>query len=131
MSGEERKREIARLRAKYARELSTPLMSEGSISPMQVGLMSSGARARYTRDAQIRMSVESRIRLLARSDEQIAAAEAAWLVRENASKEAQLRRHLEDVQRMGVSKKTGRMRPSWQREIDSINEQLRALGCES
>jgi hypothetical protein len=75
MTRAERQAEVARLKAENQAVLATPLLSEGSISPWQVGAMGKQQRARWEKNAMLRMDVESRIKTL-ESDERIARAKA-------------------------------------------------------
>ena len=73
MNYNERQQEIKRLQEENKAILATPLMSEGNISPMQVGLMSEREKKNWQANAQEKMAIESQIRLLNRTDEEILA----------------------------------------------------------
>lgn len=75
MTVEERKAEVERLKKENASILATPLMSEGSISPFQVGAMGRQQRRRWEKNVSLKMDVESRIKTL-ESDERIASLKA-------------------------------------------------------
>lgn len=75
MTPEERTAEVKTLRAENRAVLATPLMSEGGISPWQVGQMGKQQRATWEKNTMRRMDIESRIRTL-ESDERIAQAKA-------------------------------------------------------
>jgi len=75
MTFNERQEEIKRLREVNKAVLATPLMSEGNISPYQVGLMSKNQYKKWQQNAQDKMMIESQIRLLNRTDEEIKADE--------------------------------------------------------
>lgn len=120
----ERQAEIARLRAENRDALATPLMSEGGLSPAQLGRMSKRQREQYSTRAQRRMIVEAQIRDLSRSDEVIANEE-----RENEEKARQeqierLRRsakNLRDLAALGMStRKFSRAAEKIEAEIEGL-----------
>lgn len=57
---------IVALRVEHREALAMPLMSEGSISPLQVHMMGKAARAKWERLRMVRMDVEANIRDLSR-----------------------------------------------------------------
>ena len=85
MSKEERASEIERLKKENASILATPLMSEGSISPYQVGSMGKQQRARWEKNAMLRMDIESKIKEL-ESDERIQSAKEMFYAKEEEEK---------------------------------------------
>lgn len=123
----DRDAQIARLREQHSAVLATPLMSEGSVSPAQLGMMSSRQQERYRANAQKRMEVESQIRDLSRTDEQIEAERKRLDDKAKSGRIAQLERRIQDLGTVGVSRATGRMRPTYQREIDAAKAELETL----
>jgi len=126
MTKAEREAEIARLKAENQAVLSTPLMSEGGISPMQVGMMSPRQKGKWQRDAQQRMGIELRIKQLRASDEELAAVEKAKADKEREGRISQLNRQIADLKSMGIGK-SGKLKPSYQRTLDIAQAELDTL----
>lgn len=124
MTSDERALEVERLREQFRAELATPLMSEGSLSPAQLGRMSQKQRAKYQRDAQTRMRVEARIRELRRSDDELAKDRQSAIRKKAKSELSQLSRLVKDLLRVGVSGKTGKLRPIFQRQIEQAQARI-------
>ena len=122
-----REARIATLRAENADALAVPLMSEGSISPMQVGMMSKRQRAVWEEKTMRRMRVEAKIRDLSRSDEEIATAEAAARRAKAEAEIEQLRRSISNVETLVPRKKNGDLRPSSLRSIDLMQAEIAKL----
>ena len=130
MTHGERQAEIARLMAENRGALATPLMSEGAISPMQVGLMSHRQHRRYVDDAQRRMALEAHIRQLSKSDDQLRREQAAERQKHARDRLLQIARRCEDLRHVGVSKATGKVRPTFQRELDALHVEAEAILAE-
>jgi hypothetical protein len=94
---------------------------------MQVGMMSARQKEHYQQLTMRRMSVESEIKCLSRSDEEIARDESETAQRDRAVDILRLTRHIEWMERLGISSKTGKMRPKYQREIDKAQAELKTL----
>lgn len=121
---------IATLRTVYRAELAAPLMSEGGISPTQINRMSDRARAQWQKNAQVRMAVEVEIRELRKPHEQ-RRKEGEALQRRLSLAEArstlnQLTRSIPDMCLYGLGAR-GKVRPSYQREVDKQQEELRRI----
>jgi len=128
----ERLREAERLEKENQALLTTPLMSEGNISPMQVGLFSPRQKARWQRDAMAKMSLMHTIKQLRQTDEEIAIDEAH--IQANHEKERQatldiLQGKIDFIHSLGVMshKKNGKLKPSYQRTIDIYEEEKQRL----
>ena len=126
MDSQERQAEIIRIRTEYAEILSTPLMSTGEISPAQVGMMSKNRRETWQANGQARLMLEARIRELNRTDDEIAAEESENARRDGVSRISALTQRIELLQRVGIGK-SGKIRPTYQREIDKMREELAVL----
>jgi len=122
MTDAEREAEAARLRRDEAATLSTPLMSEGAISPTQINRMGKAERERWRRNTMRRMNIEQRLRDLADPESSRRAADDQQL-RQDRGRVMVLRRRIEDLSRVGVGK-TGKIRPKYQREIDAARAEL-------
>jgi hypothetical protein len=123
----ERAAEVAKLRQENVGILATPLMSEGNISPMQVGMMSDRQRAKYQDSAMQKMHIEAQIRWLESPTQELANCIAAHETRERSGRIAQLTRRIKDLERIGISRKTGKMRPTYAKEIEKSQEELATL----
>jgi hypothetical protein len=126
MTYEERQAEIAQIRKEHSRVLSTPLMSEGAMGPAQLHRMSKKQHEQWQRDAQQKMALESRIRELNQSDEQIAAVQQWYDDRAKQGRIAVLTRRIDDLKRVGIGK-SGKMRPTYQKELDLAEAELQSL----
>ena len=125
MSKAERLAEIARLREEHRAVLATPLMSEGSLSPSQLGMMSDRGRKRWQAAAMLRMRVEAEIRRLERSDEEIAAADARRAEEGRLSRIAGLRARIAALRHLGQGKRG--LRPTYARAIAQAEAELATL----
>lgn len=123
MTQAERQAEIETLRRDNHAILATPLASEGGISPYQIYRMGKRERERWQNDAQLKMSIMARIRQLARSDDDLKREHDEYTMKQNASKIASLNNRIEYLTRLGVGK-SGKIKPSYQREIDKCNAEL-------
>lgn len=126
MTYTERQAEITRIREENKAILSTPLMSEGGISPAELGMLSERQLDKYRRNSQERMRLESRIRELSQSDAEIAKIEQFYADKARSGRIAQLTRRISDLQAVRVGK-SGKMRPTYQREIDKAKAELATL----
>jgi len=123
MNFEERQAEIERLRRGHREALCVPLMSEGAISPMQVGMMTDKQKGRWQRLAQERMQVESQIRLLSRPDNEIREAEQKELKKKIDGRLLQIDNMIATLSRF--TGKNGKILPKYAREIEKLqNERL-------
>ncbi len=79
MTAAERTEEIASIHQDYKEVLATPLMSDGSISPAQLGSMSQAELKKYRSNGQLCMFIRDRLRDLAKPESELLAelAEAA------------------------------------------------------
>ena len=132
MTYEERLKEAKKLKQENQAILSTPLMSEGSISPMQVGMFSPRQKARWQKDAMAKMTIERNIKLLLRSDEEIAIDEArikANLEKERLATLAIIQSKIDFIYGLAgmAYNKNGKLRPSYQRTVDAYQQELEAL----
>jgi hypothetical protein len=107
MTPEERQAEIDALQRDNRAILATPLLSDGNISPWQVGQMSTRQREQYQRNAGEKMRIETRIRQLSRSDADLMAEHAQRTAKENASRLASLENRIEYLTRLERSTKRG------------------------
>ncbi len=123
MNKDEREKEIEKLRNENKKALSTPLMSEGNISPFQVSRMSERQKREYQENAQTRLRIEAKIKELQRSDEQIEKDEYQKEIDAAKSRILQASVRIEYLTRLGSGSR-GKIRPKYQREIDKENEVL-------
>jgi len=119
LTAEARQIEIERLKKENADILSTPLLSEGSISPYQVSRMSKRQKNIWMGKAQKRMEIESQIKELSKSNEQLRAEHHKEIVRRNKDRLLQIERRVEDLERICMGKR-GKIKPSYQKEIDRL-----------
>jgi len=119
LTAEARQIETERLKKENADILSTPLLSEGSISPYQVSRMSKRQKNMWMGKAQKRMEIESQIKELSKSNEQLRAERHKEIVRRNKGRLLQIERRVEDLERIGMGKR-GKIKPSYQKEIDRL-----------
>jgi hypothetical protein len=125
----ERQAEIARLREEHRDALATPLASEGGVSPYQIHRMSKAQRGKWDRLRMERMDVEAKIRELQRSDEEIERERQRAEKRAAESRANQLRSQIEFWNRrgIGVSLKTGKLKPTFRKMIAEAQCELDAL----
>jgi len=132
MEYQERLVEADRLRDENQAVLSTPLMSEGNISPMQVGMFSPRQKARWQANAMEKMAIEHTIKRLLRSDEEIAYDEKR--IADNQEKERQstlaiLQSKIDfiySLKRMAY-KKNGELKVSYQRTVEGYQGEISKL----
>lgn len=122
MNYQERTAEAEKLKRENQALLSTPLMSEGSISPMQVGLFSAGAKARWQKDAMAKMALNCTIKQLCRTDEEIAIDEERIVTRRKQECENTLvilQSKIDFIHSLGAvsHKKNGALKPLYQRTV--------------
>lgn len=122
----ERAMEIQRLRKENAAILATPLLSEGSISPAQVGMMSKRQGKQYVHNAQERMRIEAQIRELQLTDEQLVSNKAVAQVEANNGRILQIKRQIEDIINVGIGK-NGKLKPSYQKLYDKLQTEREEL----
>jgi hypothetical protein len=115
----ERQAEIQRLKSENRNILATPLMSEGNISPMQVNMFSKRQREQWQNNAMQKMNIESQIKALSRTDEEINLANHAENIINAKSRLLQIHRQGEMLLCVGIGK-TGKLKPSYQKELDII-----------
>lgn len=123
---EEREREIDRLQTEYRAVLHTPLISDGAISPFELGLMSKRQHEKWQRDAQMKMIVRSRIRDLRRIDAEILKEEDDEAQQKKAARIAYLQNSISTWRQFGVGK-SGKVKPTYRRCIDKAQAELDAL----
>lgn len=121
--------EIAKLREENKDALAVPLVSEGGISAVQIGRMGQRERAQWDERRMRRMDVESKIRDLSRSDEEIAAADRKVQERDVSNRLLQIDRRLQDFEQVGKGK-NGKLKPTYQREADKLLAEKAALTSE-
>ena len=129
MDYKERIVEATKLEKENQALLSTPLMSEGSMSPTQVGLFSKRQKARWQKDTMAKMSLEHTIKQLRRTDVEIAENEAR--IRDNQEKEKQsiliiLQSKIDFIHELGgmSHKKNGQLKPPYQITVDHYREEI-------
>ena len=127
MSYEERLVEASRLEQENRAILATPSPSAGEISPAQLGMMSKTQHAKYMENLAEKIEIESQIKALRRTDEEIARVEKIRVDKETSGRIAQLQRQIADLESVGISATTGKMRPTYQRAIETAEAELRAL----
>ena len=132
MTCQERLEQAKKLEQDNQALLSTPLMSEGSISPMQVGLFSPRAKARWQKDTMAKMELEYTIKQLRRTDEEIACDEkriASFQERERKAILVTLQSKIDFYHGLGCisHNKYGKLRPAYQRTIDAIQREISKL----
>ena len=126
MTKPDRDAEILRLREHHKAALATPLMSEGNISPMQVGMFSSRQKAQWQDKVQEKMAVESRIRELSKSDEELQRDNRQAELKKAAGEKQQIESYHKTVHSLGPMshKANGNLKPSYQRVIDAGKTRL-------
>lgn len=125
MTKEERQAEIKRLQEDNKEALSTPLMSEGSISPMQVGMMSPRQKAKWQALAQTRLKIEAQIRLLNLTDQQIQESEEWEANKKRESRILQIDSLVSMMERF--KGKNGKTLPKYQKEINKLEAEKLSL----
>jgi len=129
---EKRLAEAKRLEDENREILATPLMSEGEISPMQVGLFSARQKARWQKNAQAKMGLQFKIKQLRRSDEEIASAEKISqdiTEKERLSSIEIIKGKIAFIEGLGrmSHKPNGQLRIGYQRTVDSYNAEIEKL----
>ena len=134
MNYRERLEEADRLERVNQAILSTPLMSEGSISPMQVGMFSHRQKERWQKDTMAKMTLERAIKQLRWTDEEVASDEAR--IQNNLEKERLatidiLRGKINFLHGLGrmSHKVNGKLKPLYQRTIDEYHQEIERLRC--
>lgn len=128
MTFEERQAEIARLRTVHAAALATGTIGGGTISGFQVAKMSGRSRRAWEARVDEAFRVEAQIRELSKTDEQIAAEEAAKVAKQRSNAIDSHRRDIKLWLDMGKGAK-GKIRPSYQKMIDRARAELTKLGA--
>lgn len=118
MTQDERNAKIQQLRQEHREALSTPLMSEGSISPYQVGCMSKRQKEHWQKMVNERFDVEREIRLLSRTDAQIEQDERNAQDRKNKARLTQIDSMIQLLS--GFKGKNGKTLPKYAREIERL-----------
>lgn len=131
MTYQERLLEADRLTRENQALLSTPLMSEGNISPMQVGLFSRRQKERWQKNTMDKMALDHTIKQLRRTDAEIAIDEARIQARhdtERRSTIAILHSKIDFIHGLGVMshRKNGKLKPLYQRTIDGYLALIKA-----
>ncbi|KKN09086.1 hypothetical protein LCGC14_1049970 [marine sediment metagenome] len=132
MTYQDRLQEAERLTKDNQALLSTPLMSEGSISPMQVGLFSPRQKARWQSDAMAKMTLDRTIKRLRRTDEELAINEKRIAVNEEKERQATLvilQGKIDFIHGLGCMShnKRGKLRPTYQRTIEGYQYEIDKL----
>ena len=129
MTFAERLAEIERIKTDNREILATPLMSEGNISPDQVGMFSKRQGEKWLNNAMERMRLESLIKQLSKTDDELRV-----IVQDEQDKEAnnritQIIARIRDINSWGrmTHRENGKLKPKWQREIDTLNEELNLI----
>ena len=123
MTEQERKEKAQQLREENRGILATPLLSEGTISPMQVGLFSDRQKKHWQEKVQQRMALEATLRHLEQPDESLAREQAQREQQEREGRILQLNRRIEDINRFGMGKR-GKLKPSWAQELATVEAEL-------
>ena len=132
MTYQERLEEAKRLEQENRILLSTPLMSEGTISPMQVGMFSRRQKERWQKNGMAKMALEASIRRLRLTDDELA--EIQHRKDEDAKKQLEAQRiiyqskinFIEGLGRMS-HKENGHLKFPYQRTIDQYKIELAKL----
>jgi len=129
MNYTERLKEAERLERENVALLSTPLMSEGNISPMQVGLFSHRQKERWQKAVSAKMNLETRIKELRYTDKEVTHWEVieAQVIRE--ARISQLERQIEDIESLGAMshKPNGELKLAYKRTLDIAQAELKDL----
>ncbi len=129
MTREERLAEADRLERENRSILATALMSEGNISPMQVGMFSRRQKAKWQADASAKMRLEAQIRYLRKSDEEIQRDITFKANKEREARISQLKRQISDIEGFGpmTHLPNGKLKVGYQRTVDIAKQELQAL----
>lgn len=121
-----REEKISILKIENAAVLSTPLFSEGGISPTQVWRMSHRQFMTLKANQQKRMEIESQIRQLSKTDEQLAREARIELNTRHAKLAASLRSRIKTIEELGrmSHKPNGALKIGYQRAVDDCKMQL-------
>lgn len=122
----ERQAEINRLRTEYKDVIATPLMSEGNISPDQVGMFSKREGKRWQNNAMLKMNIEARIKSLSRTDTEIETSEKVLNLNNARSRLLQIDRQIEDLASVGIGK-NGKLKPTYQRTLDIVTNEKQQI----
>ena len=128
----ERLAEAEKLRRDNQALLSTPLMSEGNISPMQVGMFSARQKERWQSNAMAKMSLDHTIKQLCRTDEEIAIDEKrkqSILEEERVATIAIIENKINFIYSLGrmAYSENGKLRIGYKRTIDGYQQELDKL----
>ena len=125
MTEEERQTEIMQIKKEYHNILATPLMSEGSISSNQLARMSARKRTQWQKNGQMKMWLEAQIRELSESTEDLKTEEKSRKRKAVKSKVGQQESYITNLTRLGISSKTGKLRPTYKRSIGIAKQHIR------
>ena len=128
MNTEERQAEIKRLKEEHKEALSAPKMSEGNISPFQVGMMSERQWKKWSDNVQESFDVEYKIKLLNRTDRQIESDEREEQARKNKSRLSQINSRIELLS--NFKGKNGKIRPKYKKEIERLSAEKESIAGE-
>jgi hypothetical protein len=129
---QQRHTEIARLREAHKSALAQPLMSEGNISPAQVGMFSLNQKRKWQALVQEKMAVEAVIRHLSKSDEELARENYRQRLQRAKGEAVQIHSMRRTIASLGQMshRADGTLKPSYQRTIDADNARLEQLVSE-
>jgi len=126
MTYEERLAAIETLKKENRGILATPLMSDGNISPMQVGLMSPRQKATWQDNVRKKLEIECRIRDLMKTDEELAEEKTRYLKQKREERISQLLRQKQDIWNVG-RELNGKLRRKFCKTMELVEEELKAL----
>jgi len=128
-SKEERTAEIKRLKEENRAILATPLASEGSISPVQIGRFSEKQRKKWQDNAQKRMRIESRIRDLEKSDEQLQKEQVTREQKKISDRLIQVESQIKTLDGLGIMThlKNGEIKTKYKPQYEALKKERESL----
>jgi hypothetical protein len=120
MNREQRQAEIARLRVEYREALAIPSALDGNIAPAQVGRMGRHQRKRYDRLLSEKFAITGVIQELSKSDAQLDREATANAKIDAESRISRIDSRSVFLASIGTSRKTGKMKLAYQRELDKM-----------
>jgi len=129
MNYQDRLKEVEQLEKDNREILATPLMSEGNISPMQVGLFSPRQKAKWQSNAMAKMNLLSRIKELKRTDLEIMECDNKKKEQIKQERITQLKNQIDTINNLGVMShsKNGKLKPKYQRTIEECENEIHSM----
>lgn len=129
MTYQERQIEIEKIKADNSGILSTPLISEGAISSTQINRMGKNEFSRWQKNTMLRMDLESTIKHLSKSDDQLADEQRHCEQKARESRLLQINSRIQLIEGLGRMShlESGKLRKNYRLEMDELLKEKEVL----